>query len=96
MYLLSLKAYQEKTGNAGYTLIYNSYGLVLEAHPPFETMEKAVLDETCLNSQVVMEQNMKSRRKVADTDDGKALAVRVKELEELLKAYRSGLLVEKY
>ena len=29
------KAYQKVTGIAGYTLIYNSYGLVLTAHEPF-------------------------------------------------------------
>ena len=90
------KAYQEKTGNAGYTLIYNSYGLALEAHPPFETMEKAVLEETILASKVVFEQNMKARKKVADTDAGKELAERVAALEELLAAYRKGLIVEKY
>ena len=35
------KAYQPKTGIAGYTLIYNSYGLVLAAHEPFESVEKS-------------------------------------------------------
>lgn len=39
------KAYQPKTGIAGYTLIYNSYGLVLAAHEPFESVEKAVQTE---------------------------------------------------
>ena len=29
------KAYQAKTGIAGYTLIYNSYGMMLVAHMPF-------------------------------------------------------------
>ena len=88
------KAYQEKTGNAGYTLIYNSYGLILAAHPPFESMEKAVLDETCINSNIVMEQNMAHRKKVADTDVGKDLQRRIEELEALLKAYRSGAIAE--
>ena len=90
------KAYQKETGNAGYTLIYNSYGLILAAHPPFESMEKAVLDETCITSNIVMEQNMKHRQKVSDTDAGKALQKDIDELEQLLKAYRKGLIVEKY
>ena len=30
------KAYQKETGLAGYTLIYNSYGLKLVSHQPFE------------------------------------------------------------
>jgi len=67
------KAYQVQTGNAGYTLIYNSYGLVLAAHPPFETMEKAVLDEISISSEIVMKHRLSRRKKVADTDNGKVL-----------------------
>lgn len=89
------KAYQAQTGNAGYTLIYNSYGLVLAAHPPFETMEKAVLDEISIDSEIVMKHNLGTRKKVADTDTGAELKARVADLEALLKAYRSGLLTEK-
>ena len=33
------KAYQKETGIAGYTLIFNSYGLLLVAHEPFESTE---------------------------------------------------------
>jgi len=89
------KAYQEKTGNAGYTLIYNSYGLVLAAHPPFETMEKAVLDEISISSEIVMKHKLSVRKKVADTDTGKAIKARIEDLEALLKAYRRGLITEK-
>ena len=89
------KAYQAQTGNAGYTLIYNSYGLVLAAHPPFETMEKAVLDEISIDSEIVMKHSLGTRKKVADTDTGTELKARVADLEALLKAYRSGLLTEK-
>ncbi len=89
------KAYQEQTGNAGYTLIYNSYGLILAAHPPFETMEKAVLDEISVSSHIVMEQSVSRRKKVADTDTGRALQIRIDDLEALLRAYRAGLIVEK-
>ena len=89
------KAYQEKTGNAGYTLIYNSYGLVLAAHPPFETMEKAVLDEISISSEIVMKHKLSVRKKVADTDTGKAIQARIEDLEALLKAYRRGLITEK-
>ena len=89
------KAYQEKTGNAGYTLIYNSYGLVLAAHPPFETMEKAVLDEISISSEIVMKHKLSVRKKVADTDTGRAIKARIEDLEALLKAYRRGLITEK-
>ncbi len=44
------KAYQPKTGIAGYTLIYNSYGLLLAAHQPFESVEKAVQNGSDIHS----------------------------------------------
>ena len=50
------KAYQPKTGIAGYTLIYNSYGLILAAHEPFESMDETVRNETSTPSHIVMEQ----------------------------------------
>ena len=33
------QAYHKTTGIAGYTLIYNSYGMVLASHEPFESTE---------------------------------------------------------
>ncbi len=39
------RAYQPETGIAGYTLIYNSYGLKLVSHAPFESTEKAIRKE---------------------------------------------------
>ena len=36
------KAYQPETGIAGYTLIYNSYGLQLVQHQPFESTQTAI------------------------------------------------------
>lgn len=88
------KAYQSKTGIAGYTLIYNSYGLILAAHEPFESMEKTLQEEVCALSHIIMEQNVKKRKTVADTDIGKVLRENIAELEELLEAYRSGALIE--
>ncbi len=88
------KAYQSKTGIAGYTLIYNSYGLILAAHEPFESMEKTVLQEICTPSHIIMEQNVRRRQTVADTDTGKVLRENIAELEELLEAYRSGEIIE--
>ena len=88
------KAYQPKTGIAGYTLIYNSYGLLLAAHEPFESVEKAVLDESDIHSQTVLVQQVVKRKTVADTDVGKELKENIRELEELLNAYREGTIVE--
>ena len=89
------KAYQPKTGIAGYTLIYNSYSFLLAAHEPFESVEKAVEQGTDIHSDTVLVQNVARRKTVADTDIGAMLKENIKELEELLAAYRSGELVEK-
>ncbi len=88
------KAYQEKTGIAGYTLIYNSYGLILAAHEPFESMEKTLEKEICAPSHIIMEQNVVKRKTVGDTDIGKVLRDNIAELEELLEAYRNGEIIE--
>lgn len=88
------KAYQPKTGIAGYTLIYNSYGLLLAAHEPFESVEKAVKDESDIHSHAVVVQQVSTRKTVADTDAGKEIRESIRELEELLEAYREGTVVE--
>lgn len=88
------KAYQPKTGIAGYTLIYNSYGLVLAAHEPFESIEKAVEEGSDIHSHTILVEYTGRRRTVADTDIGRELQVTIRDLEELLQAYRSGVIVE--
>ncbi|ADL51216.1 fructose-bisphosphatase class III [Clostridium cellulovorans] len=89
------KAYQGKTGIAGYTLIYNSFGLQLVSHEPFQSTEKAIKEETdILSSTVILEHSM-VRKKVADTDVGAILQEQIKNLKMLLIAYRTGLIKEK-
>lgn len=89
------KAYQKETGIAGYTLIYNSYGLILAAHEPFESTEAAIERESDIHSDSTIVKRVMLRRQVGDTDTGKELKDRVKDLETLLEAYRSGRIIEK-
>ncbi|MFI3324917.1 MAG: fructose-1,6-bisphosphatase [Clostridia bacterium] len=89
------KAYQKVTGIAGYTLIFNSYGLILVAHEPFTSTEDAINNERDIVSQTVMIKKMPSRLSVGDTDNGAMLKERIEDLEELLKAYRDGTIVPK-
>lgn len=88
------KTYQPKTGIAGYTLIYNSYGLMLAAHEPFESVEKAVAEGSDIYSHTMIVQKATKRKTVADTDIGRRLQRNVDDLEKLLEAYRSGMIVE--
>ena len=89
------RAYQKVTGIAGYTLIYNSYGLLLSAHEPFQSAEAAVRDENDIVSRQVAVRRTQRRQLVGDTDNGEALKERIQELKQLLKAYRDGLIIEK-
>lgn len=89
------KAYQKQTGIAGYTLIYNSYGLRLVAHEPFTSAEDAIVKETDIYSDTTIVEQVVQRRVVGDTDNGKQLKARIAELEQLLLAYRTGIIIEK-
>lgn len=89
------RAYHKETGIAGYTLIYNSYGMMLTAHEPFESAEAAVLKEQDIVSrQVAVEYSMK-RQLVGDTDNGKQIRKRIAELKELIQAYRTAQIKER-
>lgn len=89
------RAYQGKTGIAGYTLVANSHGMRLVAHEPFESMEAAILHESDIFSDSFILETSKTRISVADTDIGAELKESIHQLEELLQAYRDGIIVEK-
>ncbi|MBR2764490.1 MAG: fructose-bisphosphatase class III, partial [Blautia sp.] len=89
------KAYHRVTGIAGYTLIYNSYGLTLTAHEPFTSAQKAIQEEKDIVSNRVAVRYNPRRERVADTDNGKRIRERIHELAELLEAYRDGTIKEK-
>lgn len=82
------KAYQGKTGIAGYTLIFNSRHLALAEHKPFDPKKEST-------PKVSIVEKMRKRIMVADTDDGKELARRIEDLKELVAAYRKGALKER-
>lgn len=89
------KAYQKETGIAGYTLIYNSWGMILAAHEPFTSAQDAITKESDILSDSILVKRTTYRKTVADTDNGRKLKERIAELQELLAAYRNGLLIEK-
>ncbi len=89
------KAYQGKTGIAGYTLVANSHGMRLVAHEPFESAESAILHESDIFSDSVILETSNSRISVADTDGGAEIKETIHQLEVLLQAYRDGTIIEK-
>ena len=88
------KAYQAKTGIAGYTLVCNSWGMRLVAHEPFESSRAAIVNESDLFSHSIDVESYPRRKLVADTDVGEEIRERIYYLEELLEAYRDGTIME--
>jgi fructose-1,6-bisphosphatase III len=84
------RAYQKKTGIAGYTLIYNPRGLLLASHEPFESTRKAITEEKDILSTTVILEKSTRRLKIKDTDQGRIIQEELKSLQLLLRAYREG------
>lgn len=89
------KPYQEKTGIAGYTLIYNSHGIQLVEHESFENREQAVLSGSDIHNRTLLQDFSGHRIRIKDTDKGKELLEQIHSLEQLLHAYRTGLFRER-
>lgn len=86
------KAYQKVTGIAGYTLVYNSYGLKLIAHRVFESKELAIqTNKDMIHSKSSISKE-KPRKLIKETDNGKKIQEKIDDLMSLLKCYRQGLI----
>lgn len=79
------KAYQSTTGIAGYTLLYNSYGIQLVAHKHFNSKEDVLQNGTdVLSVKRLVDKNL-VRKKVLETNVGEDLLQQVTILNCLLK-----------
>lgn len=89
------KAYHDKTGIAGYTLVFHSRGFELVQHEPFTSAENAIQYGTDIVSTNQIVEMSSARMRVRDTDKGREIQSQIDELMELLYAYRSGLIPER-
>lgn len=89
------RAYRRTTGIAGYTLIYNSYGLRLVSHNTFTSTEDVIENEIDVHSDTVITELSSHRQQVKDTEAGRKIQEKIHDLEQLLHAYRSGQILEK-
>ena len=89
------EAYHKETGIAGYTLVYHSRGFQLVQHEPFTSARDAIVRETDIKSTKQIVEMSAHRILVADTDKGEELRAQVRDLKELLYAYRHGIITEK-
>jgi len=89
------RAYQGKTGIAGYTLFYNSYGIRLVSHEPFAGLADAIKFNKDILSTFVVFDTAAQRITVDQTDVGRELKSNIEDLTNLLNAYRIGVIKEK-
>ena len=89
------KAYQKQTGIAGYTFIFNSRFMALAEHKPYSPLQP---DGTQVFHSPVMKtvETMPERLLIVDTDQGAELVEKVRDLEDLIEAYKDGVIKEKY
>ena len=85
------QAYHKTTGIAGYTLIYNSHGMRIKAHQPFESVEKVLEENKDIESTSTMFETEEDRIMVGDTDEGKEIKEEIQMLKKLLEAYRGEI-----
>lgn len=88
------KAYHQRTGIAGYTLVSSSRGLSLRSHEPFESTQKAIAENLDILSTKEMFEPSGKRIYVEDTDEGARLRDRIADLKKLLAAYADGSIKE--
>ena len=88
------KAYQSTSGIAGYTLIFTSRNLRMVSHQPFAGKRAAIRENHDIANDSIVIEELESRMKVEQTDQGVGLLEKVEDLTSLLAAYRAGAVTE--
>ncbi|MEN8757163.1 MAG: fructose-1,6-bisphosphatase [Desulfobacterales bacterium] len=87
-------SYQKKTGTAGYTLVYNSWGMLLATHQNQMTKQATDLDIhdiACITETI----ESRSRRiRIRHTDLGQEIVRRIETLNALYDAFKKGLIIQ--
>lgn len=84
------KSYHKTTGIAGYTLIFNSHGIRIKSHQPFQSVYAALTENKDIESKSELVETEKERLMVRDTDSGKKIKEDIDGLKMLLQAYRNS------
>lgn len=87
-------AYHRRTGIAGYTLVYNSRGLILRTHQPFESVDKAIHEDEDIASKSEYIYTAPQRILVRDTDEGGRKQALIRDLTALVETYQSGVIAQ--
>ncbi len=84
------REYHDTTGIAGYTLIFNSHGLRLKAHQPFESVGAALRANKDIRSSSEIVETERYRVMVDDTDRGERIRNQIADLFRLLQMYKGA------
>ena len=88
------RAYQQTTGIAGYTLIYNADGMRISAHEAFKGVQNAIENNADILSDTVIFEQATDKIRVKDTDTGYTLSEKIGDLTRLLECYETGVIKE--
>lgn len=88
------KAYQKKTGIAGYTFIYNSRFMALAEHKKY-TPKQDDGSQVFHTPNIRIVNNLPVRQTVRMSDIGKELEAQVDDLKQLVRAYKTGVIEER-
>lgn len=89
------KAYHNKTGIAGYTLISNSRGLRLLEHQTCSNIKEALKANQDIESVSCTLELQNYHSSTADTDLGEEIQEQINDIYHLMLAYQNGLIPEK-
>ena len=84
------KSNHKTTRIAGYTLIFNSHGIRIKSHQPFQSVYAALTENKDIESRSELVETERERLMVRNTDTGKKILEDIKGLKMLLQAYREG------
>ena len=79
------KGYREEIHHAGYTLAFNSYGLVLSENEIPNSIEDVLEGNSDINYEIILDDKITKRLTIADTDEGKLIREQINSLKDLLK-----------
>jgi fructose-1,6-bisphosphatase-3 len=88
------RAYQKKTGIAGYTLVFNSWGLLLATHQQNDTNSSADMKIHDIDCTTEIIENKSRRIRIKNSDAGQKIQHRIDELMALHTAYQDGILAQ--
>lgn len=86
--------YNPVTGTAGYTLLFDSYGLVLAAHESFVSKDQIIQQGKDIVTYFSPCDQLEERIRVRDTDIGYRIQLEIDSLQRLLDAYQQGIIKE--